>query len=234
MTDADSAFDIVAATCAALVTSTDGTEILNVLITDCLAPLGAQAAAILVTSATGELRVSCASAHRTVEIEMLQAQHSAGPCVDAIEAGTIVLASGHDEFVARWDGVGEAISSAGYLTVAAVPLAWNRTIIGGLNIFWTTAIEPDEEALQIARAMADLASTTIMRDTSLTSSQVDARVQKTLTARSRIEQAKGVLSYLEGISIDEAHQLLIDRAQANNQSLLEFASMVIDEQINQR
>src|SRR5829696_3641507 len=123
MTDQPRAFEVLAAASSAMLGEHHVGDLLARLMTDCLEPMSAHAAAILVVD-DSQLALLSASTHRAAELEMLQTQESNGPCVEAIERGQLVTAIG-DELVERWDNVGAAIRDAGFVSVHAFPMRWH-------------------------------------------------------------------------------------------------------------
>jgi len=230
MTNATGAFEVMAATSAAMLGDHHPADLLAQLMTDCMEPLGAHAAAILVRDGDDELSLLSASSHATAEIEMLQTQMSAGPCVDAIESRAVVEAIGVDELVARWPEVGAAIRDAGYTSVHAFPMSWHGHVLGGLNIFRTAVDEQTDDTRQIGQAFADVATLVVVQAANVPADQVAARVRDAMAARSVVEQAKGVLAYLHGLDMEGAYDRLLQRSRLDGLSLTETALSVVREQ----
>jgi AmiR/NasT family two-component response regulator len=59
--------------------------------------------------------------------------------------------------------------------------------------------------------------------------ELTEQLQGALTSRVVIEQAKGAVAALRGISIDEAFELLRTRARSNQRRLVDVAQAVLDE-----
>lgn len=57
-------------------------------------------------------------------------------------------------------------------------------------------------------------------------------MQRALNSRVLIEQAKGVIAYTAGVNMEEAFRRLRTFARANNRSLHDTASQVIDRTLN--
>src|SRR4051794_18087867 len=189
-----SAFEAIAAASAAIVGNGHPSDILSALMGDCLSSLGAEAAAILVVDDDGDLRLLCSSSHRAAEIEMLQAQHSEGPCVESIRTLRQISTSGADDLVTSWGEVGRAIVSAGYNAIDAYPMSWQGRPLGGLNVFRATTTAPND-SLAIGRAVADVATLALVQQPDVTMEQITDRIRTTLTERSTVERAKGALAY---------------------------------------
>jgi hypothetical protein len=204
-------------------------DVLGQLMTDCLEPLSAHAAAILVVD-DSRLALLSASTHRAVEIEMLQTQESKGPCIDAIESGAIVVGIGEESMVQRWDRVGQAIIDAGYVSVHAFPMRWHGQVVGGFNVFRTADDDQSDDTEQLGQAFADVATLVVVKAAEIPLDQVVARIHEAVLARSLVEQAKGVLAYLHDVDMEQAYRQLLARAAADGHSLTATAQRVVREQ----
>jgi transcriptional regulator with GAF, ATPase, and Fis domain len=228
MTDQPRAFEVLAATSSAMLAEHHVGDLLAQLMSDCLEPLSAHAAAILVVD-DSQLALLSASTHRAAELEMLQTQESDGPCVEAIESGRIVVAAGA-EMVERWDNVGAAIRDAGFVSVHAFPMRWHGHVLGGFNMFRTADDDQSEDTERLGQAFADVATLVVVRASELPIDQVAARVHEAVAARSVVEQAKGVLAHLHRVDMDHAFRLLADRAGHDGDSLTDVALRIVREQ----
>lgn len=230
MTDEQSgAFDVLAAASSAMLADHHAADVLADLMNDCLAPLSAHAAAILVVDG-GDLALLSASTHRAAELEMLQTQESQGPCVEAIRTGEVVTCLGADELVRRWGHVGRAIHDTGFVSVHAFPMRWHGQVIGGLNLFRSADDEQLADTEAVGRALADIATLVLVRATAVPADQVAARIHEAVAARSIVEQAKGVLAYLHEVDMERAYDLLEQRSMQNGGSVVEAALRVVREQ----
>jgi len=212
-----------------MVGSQSVTDVLSRLVTDCVEVMNASAAAVLVTD-NGGLALLISSSHGADQIEMLQVQSERGPCVDAIAADTRVTASGSDELRRRWGSVGEAIVHVGFTSVEAYPMHWRGRVVGGLNVFHTEAPDPDDDARFVGQALADVATIVLLHSTDIPADQISARVHEGVMARSVVEQAKGVLSYLHGVDMEVAYRQLRESAAAEGQPITARALSVVEEQ----
>ncbi len=226
MTDQPRAFVALAAASSALLSKHHVADVLAQLVSDCLVPMSAHGAAILVLDGS-ELALLSASSHRAAEIEMLQTQESEGPCIDAIASGVMVSAIGAAELVRRWDRIGQAIVDAGFVSVHAFPMRWHGQVLGGLNLFRTADDDQSGDTEQIGKAFADVATLVLVRASEIPVDLVAARIHEAVAARSVVEQAKGVLSYVHHVDMEEAYQLLQQKSAADGHSLVETALSVV-------
>ncbi|MBU1802854.1 MAG: ANTAR domain-containing protein [Actinobacteria bacterium] len=169
------------------------------------------------------LALLAATSHNASELEMLQAQHLTGPCVDAMTTHRFVLAEG-DDLVREYGDVGRAIRDAGFERVEAYPMRWRGETLGGLNVFHHTV--GGEEGHRHAQTYADLASV-VLAQSGATSAMVGASLDDALVARSVVEQAKGVLAYVEDLDMEQAYRLLLRLSHESERSLTELAETVV-------
>jgi hypothetical protein len=231
MTDRTSAFDVLAAASSAMLDVHHPADVLTRLMHDCIAPLAADSAAILVSEPGGDLKLLSASSHSAAQIELLQTQRSRGPCIDAVNSGEHVYAIGADALVQRWDDIGAAILDAGFVSVHAFPMRWHGRVLGGLNVFRVADDEGSvEETTSIGQAFADVATLVLVQVHEVSPDELAGRVRETMAGRSTVEQAKGVLAYLNGTDPETAYDELVRLAQARHGSLTETALQVVLDQ----
>lgn len=227
--------DALAHAAASLVGDQDDVaDSLATLVADCASMLGADAVALLVRDGVGTgLRLLSATSHRAVELEMLQAQHRAGPCVDCLDADQPVMASGREAIESRWGEVGRAVVAAGYTAVLAVPMHYRGVALGGVNIFHASGAQHDRDSLAVAQAVADMASLLVVHAAPVDSEQMWARMHEALSARELVEQAKGVIAWTHGVDMEEAYAMLL-RWSADRGSLLTGTALAVVEEAKRR
>lgn len=203
----------------------DATGALAALLTGVTSALPARAAALLVRS-QGSLEVLAATSHRADDLEHFQAQVDQGPCLDAIHTGVEVHAVGGDALTERWPVTGPAILAAGYQCVQAVPLRWQGTVFGALNIFREEAAGFAEQQDE-CQALAD-AVTLVIVSTHLGDEQLAQGLRHALAERTVVEQAKGALSHALGLDMAAAFDALDALAQAEGVTLGVAARRVMD------
>lgn len=211
---------------AALVGEPDVADILHHLVTDCAEVMGADAVAILARDADGELSLLSATSHRVAELEMLQVQRIVGPCIDVLDTTEAISASGAEQLAARWQDVGRAIADAGFTGVAAFPLRWRGSALGGLNVFWVTPPSTPRDGV-VGQAFADIATLTIIHSLQISTDEASARLHEALAARALVEQAKGVIAYVDDVDMGTAYDTLIQRAETSGETLTQAAVTVI-------
>jgi hypothetical protein len=212
---------------SAMIRHGDVGDTLEHLVRDCVEVLGAGAAAILVTDDRGRLSLLTSSSSSASQLEMLQAQDGKGPCVDVIDAGVPILVSGAHEIESRWGQVGRAILDAGFTTVEAFPLVWRGQVLGGLNVFGDAASGVARDDPALAQTFADVATVVLVHSSALSTEQLTTRVHEALAARTRIEQAKGVLRETEDLDLEGAADRLQDVARTHGLTVSHAAMRIL-------
>lgn len=217
----------LAETTSALLRDYDVTGLLAHLLRDVSAFVPADAAAILVRDAEGDLDVLSATSHRAAELEVYQAQTDEGPCVDVVGDGLSSSVAGRDAVVARWPRVGPKIVALGFLSVHAFPLRWHDRIIGGLNLFSSAAVELDDAARELAQAFADIATLVLLHPQQIDQEELTRNLKRALEGRIVVEQAKGALAYQLELDMSAAYEELLRRADQNGSTLTETANAIL-------
>jgi GAF domain-containing protein len=214
---------------AAMVSRTDVADTLARLLADCARFTAADAIGVLVHDDDGGLEILSATSHHAAELELYQLQHDAGPCVDAARDGEPLSSDSDADITDRWGEVGEAIVSAGFHALHAVPLRWHGHLVGALGAFHADPGTLDDEARQLTQAFADLSTLAIVQSTDLTDRQLEERVRTALAGRTVIEQAKGVLAHTGNLPMDAAYQHLVQYAADHNTTLTDAATTIIQQ-----
>jgi transcriptional regulator with GAF, ATPase, and Fis domain len=209
----------------------DIVEFLQSLSADSVEIIGAEAASVMLADARGGLRLVAASEERMRVLELFEMQSAQGPCLDALGTGQAVQASAA-ESRRRWPAFAPRASAAGFRVLCAVPMRAHADIIGALNLFRGSDQPFSDAELEIARAMAQVATIALIQERAIRERSMRAeQLQAALRSRIVIEQAKGMLAEHLSTTIDEAFQLLNNYARDHNRRLTEVAREVVDRKI---
>lgn len=212
-----------------LVAGFDVVDFMHTLVERCARILHAVDAGILLPSDSGHLEVVASTSERSHLIGLLQLRADEGPCVDAFRTGRVASVERIAETYARWPTFATQAAEVGYQSMHAIPLRLRDETIGSLNLFGDQpgSLSPDD--LVAAQGLADIATIGLLQERSLREANVArGQLQRALTSRVLIEQAKGVLAHTANVAIDEAFTMLRDRARRSGRPLSLVAQEVVD------
>ncbi len=175
---------------------------------------------ILLPDAQGALEVVASTSERSRLIGLLQLDAGEGPCMDAYLTGAVVSVADISETAARWPRFAAESASLEYRSMHAIPMRLRDETIGSLNLFSDhPGTLPAEDAAAL-RALADVATIGILHERAFREADTAReQLQHALDSRVIIEQAKGVIAHTEGVSVDDAFEILRDRARRSGRKL---------------
>jgi transcriptional regulator with GAF, ATPase, and Fis domain len=217
---------LIADATTALTTSDDIAGVLARLLDDC-ANAFCGAAGIMLRLPDGGIEVSSASSHQTLELELFQSQTGTGPCLECVTGAGPVVVAGLAEITVRWPKFGQAMAAAGYATVHAQPMSWQRSTIGGLNIFRRTERPLSESERTLAQIFADIATVAVVHTGMVDADEALRRSQRALASRNVIEQAKGFLAYEHKLDMAAAYEELRAIAERTDRTLTDTAADIL-------
>ena len=209
----------------------DVVEFLQGLSADSVEIVGAEAASVMLADARGELRLVASSEERMRLLELFEIQSAQGPCLDAFGSGHAVQASGAESRT-RWPVFALRASEAGFQALCSVPMRARADVIGALNLFRGSNKPFSDAELEIARAMAQVATIALIQERAIRErGMLAGQLQAALRSRIVIEQAKGMLAEHLSTTVDEAFQLLNRYARDHNRKLTDVARDVVGRKI---
>jgi len=203
-----------------LIADYDVVDLLHTLMEECTALLDVQAGGLMLADPFGTLQLVASTSEQADFVEVMQLNAGSGPCVECFTTGSAVVVGDIDNLGATWPEFRAAALQQGFQSVNAVPLRLRGQVIGTINLFRTSVGELNASDASVAQALADVATIGILqerliRETGIVSEQL----QRALDSRILIEQAKGVLSQLGSIDMEEAFRVMRAYARNNNLSL---------------
>ena len=211
-----------------LVVGFDVVELLQTLIDTCADVLQVSAAGLMLADSRGELSVIASTSEAGSLVELIQLSTGSGPCLDSFRTGVVVSiadveAIGHD-----WPEFATAAVAQGFHSVHAVPLRLRGEVIGTMNLFGEKQAALNAEDASVAQGLADVATIAILQERALKEGSVAReQLQGALDSRVIIEQAKGVISQLRSVNMDEAFALLRQYARSNHRQIREVSEQVV-------
>ena len=212
-----------------MVAGFDVIDFLHVLTDRSVQLLDVSAAGLLLADPRGELRVVAASSEAARLLELFQIQNDQGPCLDCFRSGQPVTAADLAVAARRWPRFAPAARQAGFAAVQALPMRLREQVIGALNLFRVGpgAFAPAD--IRVGQALADVATISLLHERSMRHSDtLTEQLQAALNSRVIIEQAKGKLAERLGVDMDQAFNLLRDRARTSNRRLSDLAQAFVN------
>jgi GAF domain-containing protein len=158
----------------------------------------------------------------------LQYEREYGPCMDAGRGG-VVLRVDDMTTETRWPDYARKVVEFGVRSSLSVPLPFQGSAIGALNVYSTrTGAFATEEAL-VAGTEAAEAVAVAVANAGAHAQMVDQARNMRLAMESRavIEQAKGVLMAQRQVDAEEAFDILRDASQRYNRKLRDIAAGIV-------
>jgi GAF domain-containing protein len=212
-----------------LVADFDVVDLLTLLADRCVDLLGAAAAGIMLAAPDGDLRVMASSSEAMRMLELFELQAQEGPCLDCYRTGLPVASDDLTTAIDRWPRFAPEAFASGFRSVQALPMRLRGTVIGALNLFLTEPRTMPEADLDIAQAFTDIATIAILQHRAAADALVvNEQLSQALNTRIVIEQAKGMVSEGEGLTMEESFFALRNHARSNNLRLAEVALGIID------
>lgn len=210
-----------------LVDEFDLIEFLQMITTRTSDLFNVKAAGLLLADHHGRLQVMAASDEQAEMLELFQVQAREGPCQDCFWQGSAVVNADLTTASGRWPQFAPHAVAAGFNSVHAFPLRLRKEVIGALNLFGDGAGTMQPADVRVVQAMADIATIGLLQERAIRSSAVlTEQLQGALNSRIVIEQAKGALAQIHGITPDEAFAMLRTFCRENDLRLSVVADAV--------
>ncbi|MEU0410543.1 GAF and ANTAR domain-containing protein [Streptomyces griseorubiginosus] len=203
----------------------------------CVELLNARAAGVMLIDGGRSVSMAASSRHERMALDLLEAQHGGGPCLESYGSGRPVppVSIRVAHAAARWPDFTERALRHDIVTTFAVPLRRREHLLGALNVFVPTLPAGTDPAvgatpeLQVAQALADAAALGLQNRRTYTQYRtLSGQLQEALSSRVRIEQAKGMLAERWGVRADRAFVALRQYARRRRLALDQVASTVIE------
>ncbi|GAA4681454.1 GAF and ANTAR domain-containing protein [Frondihabitans cladoniiphilus] len=215
-----------------LVVGFDTLDLLQTLVERSTSLFDAADAGILLAGSSGELEVIASTSERSRLIGLMQLGVDEGPCVESYRTGRVVSVVDVAEIADRWPAFAAQSKESGYASVHAIPLRLRDEALGSLNLFRETPGRLNETDAVAAQALADVATISLLQERALRETDVARdQLQRALDSRIVIEQAKGVVSYQNGVDMDTAFKAIRDHARKNRERLSDVAARVVSREL---
>jgi hypothetical protein len=201
----------------------DIVELLTVLTERCAELLDVAAAGFLLADPLQQLRLLAATSEQVRELELFQLQADEGPCVDCYVTGQPVSIPDIQVAKERWPRFVPAAVSGGFASVHAIPMRGAGIVLGALGLFGARPGQLTGPDLLVGQTLTHIACVALLQEHPPTPTSVVPRLRSALTSRVIIEQAKGFLREMLGVSVEEAFNLLRTYARDSGEHLTDVA-----------
>jgi GAF domain-containing protein len=207
----------------------DLTELLYRVTRDAVTVLEAAGAGIMLEDDDGKLSFAAASHELVMEVEQVQAHIGDGACHEAyVEREVVVVEDLREED--RWPEYVRRVTGKGLHAVLGVPMTAFGHTIGVINIYRGRPSAWSKEDIDGAEILAAVGAGYIVNASRMRAQhELQEQLHTAIESRDVIGQAKGVLMAREGVSADDAFQMLRSISQSNNLKLREVARRVVDD-----
>ncbi|QES42779.1 RNA-binding protein [Streptomyces venezuelae] len=131
----------------------------------------------------------------------------------------------------RWPHYVPRVLALGHTHVVALPLQVPDRTLGALVLFSDQADVPSADARALGRSLADFTAVTLHRAQEAEQGRtLTGQLERALTSRVIIEQAKGVLATRRSLTMDDAFDALRSHARSRRRLLNDVAREVVDGQ----
>ncbi|MGB5758692.1 MAG: GAF and ANTAR domain-containing protein [Acidimicrobiales bacterium] len=211
-----------------LVADFDVVDLHTLLADRCVEIFAINAAGVMVVAPDGSLRVTASSNEAAKALELFELQAEEGPCYDCFHSGRPIINQDLATVHGRWPRFAPTALGHGFSTAHALPMRLRDEVIGALNLFQITG-RLEQQDFDGAQALADIATIAILHHRAGIQAQLlNDQLDQALTSRIVIEQAKGMLAALGGMTMDGAFNSMRAYARGSNRRLSDVARDVTD------
>ena len=160
----------------------------------------------------------------------LQYEHGYGPCMDSGRGGVLLRVDDmHSEL--RWpEYVQHVVATTPVRSSLSVPLPYQGSSIGALNIYSTKpAAFASPDSLRAGTDVAEVIAVAVANADAHAQLFEQARnMRLAMESRAVIEQAKGVLMAQRHVTAEQAFEILREASQRYNRKLRDIATGIVD------
>jgi GAF domain-containing protein len=193
----------------------------------CVGVAGCQMAGITLLERNGPT-TAAATSPAAAALDALQYQANSGPCLDAYRRQVVnrIDSTATDE---RWPEFARGAVAAGVHSTLSFPLVVAGDGLGALNLYSTVEAGFDGEDERTGAVFAIHASMTLANARAYwQTEELRRNLEQALSTRGVIDQAKGIFMAREGLSADEAFEVLRRASQRANRKIHDLAQDVVN------
>ncbi|MCU1597526.1 MAG: hypothetical protein JWQ47_1265 [Glaciihabitans sp.] len=211
----------------------DVVDLLHTLVAESTAIFDTHAGGLMLAGKDGKLQLVASTSAKAGLVEMMQLNAGKGPCVDCFTSGEPLGVADIENDGENWPEFRAEALRQGFRSLYATPMRLRGEVIGTMNLMSTRVGILNSRDAEAAQALTDVATIGILQERVIRERGVVAeQLQRALDSRILIEQAKGVLSEIGGISVDQAFEKMRAYARSNNLRLHDVAERVVDRSLS--
>ena len=182
---------------------------------------GTQYAALSVVEHRRQVHTRAGTADVVYQVDQVQYDTGEGPCLSAVyEQQTVSLPDMTTEV--RWPKFTGRTAELGVLSMLSFQLYVQQDNLGALNLYSEHTNAFDDDSEHIGLLFASHAAV------AMSGAQQQEHLQKAITARDVIGQAKGILMERHKLTADQAFSVLSRASQQTNTKLIDVARTLTD------
>lgn len=175
----------------------------------------------------GKLQMVTAIPPHLKPLEQFQEKHQTGPAVEAFRTCTALQCAELATESERWPEYVEAALSTGTTSVAVLPLALNDEAYGTLTLYAHRRGWPERD-IAAASVLADMATAYLINaSTHQQHTELNRQLSIALDSRVLIEQAKGIISEHQGLTVEQAFEVIRNHARRHNIKVRDLAKAIV-------
>lgn len=165
---------------------------------------------------------------RVNDVDAAQYRADEGPCLEAARSRHVVRAALSDA-AARWPRFAASVADTGLASYLSAPLTLDGGHLGAINIYSydTHGFDDVDEALVQLFVTAVEAAITISRRAASAEQEL-AGLTTAMRTRAIIEQAKGIIMAMQGVTAEHAFTILSAQSQSRNIKVADIAASLVD------
>jgi len=216
----------------ALMQDYDIVELLSTLLNLCTDILPVEAGGILLVDAVGELELVASSSEEARVVETIIIAAGSGPCIDCFTSRAPVIVADIAETGSEWPRFQSTALDQGFRSSYALPMRVRDEVIGVMNLLGSAPGTLSERDRGVAQALADIAVLGILHERNFRKPEsISEQLHLALDSRILIEQAKGVLSHGEALTMSESFDALRSYARAHGITLRAAADLAVRREV---
>lgn len=187
---------------------------------------GCDAASVTIIDG-GKPRTTVSTGETAVEVDREQYAANEGPCLEAVRADQVIRVDSYDGET-RWPAFLPAVAKCGVRSSLSLPLVAVDEPIGALNLY-SSRTDAFVGAEAVGIVFAGQAAITLANATAYHKAVDLARnLAMALEHRDVIGQAKGILMAQDGVTSEEAFDILRRASQRSNRKVYDLAEEIVN------